>query len=343
MKRLFSFLLPCLILLFFVSTAFAESATELYLEGTAGTGYIWEPLADESIVVAEELEIIPRNPDAGLVGGIQDTHFRLQGIAPGEAEILFAYNRPLACALDDLHFRLHVTVDEVGNVLCSNEIALPREPDAGWSFAAKWDGILEIEDDGFDESLHHFTLVPLEDGTDTLIFTQWDANGQQLPGVFTYEITVTDGKLEINTIRYTREEQPSFSPAFSFTTTDRSGETVTEQIFAEHELTILNFWEPWCGPCVAEMPFMEKLAQENEDILILGIYATPNAEDEVDAVLEYTGVTYPIAHYTAEFNFLQTGYVPTTVVVNRSGQIVYGPIAGAMNYAGWCALLEELR
>lgn len=341
MKRLLTFLLPCLILLVFAPAAFADP--ELYLEGTAGTGYIWEPLCDESIVIAEELETIPRIADHNLVGGIQDTHFRLQGIAPGEAEILFAYNRPLACALDDLRFRLNVTVDEAGNVLCSNEIALPRQPDAGWSFAAKWDGILEINDEGFGETTHRFTLVPLEDGTDTLVFTQWDANGQQLPGVFTYEITVTDGILTINTIRYTSEEPSDFSPAFSFTTTDRSGETITEQIFAEHEFTILNFWEPWCGPCVAEMPFLEKLAQENEDILILGIYATPNAEADVDAVLEYTGASYPMAHYTSEFNFLQTGYVPTTVVVNHSGQIVRGPVSGAMNYAGWCALLEELR
>lgn len=343
MKRLFLFLLPCLILLVFTSASFADPiGPELFLEGNAGTGFIWEALSDESIVIAEELETIPRNPDPALVGGAQDTHFRLKGIAPGQTEILFAYNRPLASALNDLHFRLNVTVDEDGNVLCGNEIALPRQPEAGWSFASRQDGILEIDDDGFDESLHHFTLVPLEDGTDTLVFTQWDTQGQ-LSGVFTFDITAADGRLEITAIRYSKEEPAGFSPAFSFTTTDRSGETITEQIFAEHALTILNFWEPWCRPCVAEMPFMEKLAQENEDILILGIYATPNAEDDVDTVLEYTGATYPMAHYTTEFSFLQTGYVPTTVVVDRSGKIVYGPVAGARDYAGWCALLEELR
>lgn len=344
MKRLFFFLLPCLILLALAPAAFADPlTTELYLESNAGTGFIWEPLTDESIVIAQQLETTPQNPDSNLVGGPQDTRFQLQGIAPGQAEILFVYNRPLACSLNDLHFRLNVTVDEDKNVLCSNEIALPREPDAGWSFASSWDGILEVNDNGFDDTLHRFTLVPLEDGTDTLVFTQWDAQGQQLPGVFTYEITVTDGNLAITAIRYSREEQPAFSPDFSFSTTDRSGSPITEQVFAEHEFTILNFWEPWCGPCVAEMPFLEKLAQENEDILVLGIYATRNAEEDVDAVLEYTGATFPIVHYTNEFDFLQTGFVPTTVVVNRSGKIVHGPAAGAMNYAGWCGLLEELR
>ena len=60
------------------------------------------------------------------------------------------------------------------------------------------------------------------------------------------------------------------------------------------------------------------------------------------AALERTGATYPILRYVKEFEQLQTGYVPTTVIIDGSGAIVYGPVAGALNYAGWCALIEEL-
>ena len=130
----------------------------------------------------------------------------------------------------------------------------------------------------------------------------------------------------------------------TFTTTDLEGNTVTEQVLAGHSLTILNFWEPWCGPCVAEMPFLQQLSQEYADrgVQVIGVFATPDADEDVRAVLDKTGVSYPILRYVREFGPLQTGYVPTTVVIDGTGVIVYGPAAGALNYAGWCALVEEL-
>ena len=72
------------------------------------------------------------------------------------------------------------------------------------------------------------------------------------------------------------------------------------------------------------------------------MFATPNADEDVQAVLDSTGVSDPILRYVKEFDPLQTGYVPTTVVIDKTGAIVYGPVAGALNYAGWCALVEDL-
>ena len=72
------------------------------------------------------------------------------------------------------------------------------------------------------------------------------------------------------------------------------------------------------------------------------MFATPNADEDVQAVLDSTGVSYPILRYVKEFGFMQTGYVPTTAIVDGNGTIVHGPFAGAMNYASWCALIEEL-
>ena len=129
----------------------------------------------------------------------------------------------------------------------------------------------------------------------------------------------------------------------TFSAEDAEGSIWTEQVFAEHSLTILNFWEPWCGPCVSEMPDLQEISAEYADrgVLILGIYATPDAEDDVAAVLEKTGVTYPILRYTHDFDHLQTGYVPNTVVVDSTGAIVYGPFAGALSRDGWVSLIEK--
>ena len=130
----------------------------------------------------------------------------------------------------------------------------------------------------------------------------------------------------------------------TFSTQDREGNPWTQEDLGEYKGIILNFWEPWCGPCVAEMPFLEQLSQEyaNKGVQVIGVFATPDADEEVQATLDKTGVTYPILRYVREFGALQTGYVPTTVVIDGTGAIVYGPVAGALNYAGWCALIEEL-
>ena len=36
-------------------------------------------------------------------------------------------------------------------------------------------------------------------------------------------------------------------------------ETVTQDIFADYDLTMVNVWATWCGYCVEEMPELAKL------------------------------------------------------------------------------------
>ena len=135
---------------------------------------------------------------------------------------------------------------------------------------------------------------------------------------------------------------------FTFSTTDRDGKTWDESVFSSHSLTMINFWEPWCGPCVGEMEDLQRLQDTYADrgFQILGVYQTPGMEEDVDAVLHSTGVTYPILHYTGEFDVFQSGYVPTTVFVDGSGHVIgEGDSAlyiGSNSYEGWAAIVEGL-
>jgi thiol-disulfide isomerase/thioredoxin/outer membrane lipoprotein-sorting protein len=58
----------------------------------------------------------------------------------------------------------------------------------------------------------------------------------------------------------------------NFTLTDLNGAKVSLQSL-RGKAVLLNFWASWCGPCVAEMPHLEKLHREykNKDVIILGI------------------------------------------------------------------------
>lgn len=128
---------------------------------------------------------------------------------------------------------------------------------------------------------------------------------------------------------------------FVFSTTDRDGNAWDQTAFADNRVVMVNFFEPWCGPCVSEMPELERLYQDYKDkgVLLIGVYAT---EEGVDDVLARTGVTYPILHYAEAFDALQTGYVPTTVFFNSTGEIVGETEIGAHSYDEWAAILDGL-
>lgn len=141
------------------------------------------------------------------------------------------------------------------------------------------------------------------------------------------------------------ETQESAAPAayngIEFSTTDRDGKAWDQSIFADYDLVMINFFEPWCGPCVGEMPELERLYQDYKDrgVLLIGVYST---EDGVEDVLAQTGVSYPILKYCPDFDRFQTGYVPTTVFVNSAGELVGETQIGSNDYAGWAALLDSL-
>ena len=162
---------------------------------------------------------------------------------------------------------------------------------------------------------------------------------------------------EEETTSATTSETAAFVPVTGdsviFSTTDRDGNTYDESIFADYELTLIHFWEPWCGPCVGELPDLEELYEKYADqgLLVIGVYSEEGMEADVDEILEDSGITYPILRYTSEFDGYESGYVPTTILVDRNGNIIDTGIddyegvdstliVGAHSYSEWEGLVE---
>lgn len=72
-------------------------------------------------------------------------------------------------------------------------------------------------------------------------------------------------------------------PAIDFEMTDVDGNVHKLSEF-KGKILFLDFWATWCGPCVYESPFFEKLAKEYEgkDILFIPISTDKNKKDWLD-------------------------------------------------------------
>lgn len=133
-----------------------------------------------------------------------------------------------------------------------------------------------------------------------------------------------------------------------FSVSDLEGNTVTNDIFTQADLTVVNFWATYCNPCINEMPELGKWAEEMpEQVQIIGIIVDAGSAETDEAVMarqivEMTGADYPQLIAAAEFDdIMQTIVgVPTTFFVDKTGNIVMDPIIGA-DVDGYKRSVEE--
>lgn len=119
---------------------------------------------------------------------------------------------------------------------------------------------------------------------------------------------------------------PTEIPSFSLK--DMQGNTVTEAVFADKELTLVNVWATFCSPCINEMPDLESLSQEYKDknVGFLGIVADgADAAPQAKELLSQLGISYtnllPNDAFTQQFLSKQDA-VPYTMVVDRTGKVL---------------------
>ncbi len=110
---------------------------------------------------------------------------------------------------------------------------------------------------------------------------------------------------------------------FEMTLSD--GETVVS--FEEYlgKKVLLNFWATWCGPCVGEMPALQRLSEEYPDELV--ILAVNCGEDQktVQQFVEDNGYTFPVVldtDYAIQDMFGGVTSIPETVIIDEEGYIV---------------------
>lgn len=162
--------------------------------------------------------------------------------------------------------------------------------------------------------------------------------------------SVTSSPAAENAVNGGTQAQQTDTAAFpAFTATDLDGSTVTESIFAEKDLTVLNIWGTFCGPCIGEMPELGEWAKEMPDnVQIVGLIIDINGEEDTEHrdlavdITQQAGVDFTNLIANADFAPILKDVigVPTTLFIDGDGNIVGDPIVGA-NVDGYKTFVED--
>ena len=122
-----------------------------------------------------------------------------------------------------------------------------------------------------------------------------------------------------------------------FTTKDMDGNKVTNDIFAEYDLTVVNFWATYCNPCIDELPELAEWKKELPDnVNLIGLLVDIDEKGSeqyklAEKIISQTGADYQHLIATEEFDDIISNLVgvPTTFFVDSTGKIIGEPFAGA--------------
>ena len=122
-----------------------------------------------------------------------------------------------------------------------------------------------------------------------------------------------------------------------FSTTDMDGNKVTNDTFADYDLTVVNFWATYCNPCIDELPELAEWKKElpdNVNLIGLLVDVDEKGSDQyklAEKIIKEAGADYQHLIATEEFDDMISNLVgvPTTFFVDSTGKIIGEPFAGA--------------
>ena len=145
------------------------------------------------------------------------------------------------------------------------------------------------------------------------------------------------------------------SPFKNFSGQDFDGNAVDESLFSENAVTVVNFWFTGCKPCVAELSKLNELNDTLQSMggEVIGINTetfdgNEAAIKEAAAILESQKAEYRnlSVNSASDAGKYASGIMafPTTILVDRNGNIVGDPVLGGIdNQDNYDALMDQIQ
>jgi peroxiredoxin len=110
-------------------------------------------------------------------------------------------------------------------------------------------------------------------------------------------------------------------------------------------VVLLNLWATWCGPCRHEIPELEQMHKQHagDGFKVVGVSLDEGGVEPVKEFVTQHDMTYPIVLDPEGklASIFQTNVIPTTVLIDRSGTIVWKKYG--MIEANDASLQDELK
>ncbi len=106
---------------------------------------------------------------------------------------------------------------------------------------------------------------------------------------------------------------------------------------------LLNFWGTWCGPCVAELPLLQRLQDDYAGAHFQVIGITDEHPVGVRRFIEKRGISFPIVHDPNGSLARKLGVqrIPYTAYVGPDGKLV-GDHQGVLRSSAAASMVEKL-
>lgn len=138
----------------------------------------------------------------------------------------------------------------------------------------------------------------------------------------------------------------------SFTAKDQDGNPYSNEDIAKNDATVINLWFTGCSACIEEMDEVNNLADElkNEDgvdfiSMCTDVNYDESTKEAYERIIKDKKPTYKAlaVDYEGEMkNYLENIFVyPTTIVVDKNGNIIGDPIEGTLVEKDQQAKLKE--
>lgn len=128
----------------------------------------------------------------------------------------------------------------------------------------------------------------------------------------------------------------------NFTLKNLDGEEVSLSDY-RGKIVLINFWATWCPWCDKEMPDLQKLDEENDDLVVLAVDVMEDKET-VKKYIEKGKYNFEVVlDEDGEIakTYLVSG-LPASYFVDEEG-ILLGGVPGAMTYEQMVAILDSIR
>ena len=245
---------------------------------------------------------------------------------------------------------------------------MDKQPDMGMSYADYLTEQLELKKEKFTEDEYKLlqqdieTIRRLDEEMERLMpkdNVTADSDMALESGVVTAEggivmggegMMMTDGSMDDKDMRVEDDSAEKF-PAFEGMNLD--GNPVSNELFKENSVTVVNFWFSACAPCIGELSELNAL---NEELklkggAVIGINADTIGGDEkmimeAKELLNAKGAMYRNLYFPENSEIGQLAFsimaFPTTVVVDRNGNVVGESILGGINNEAQMKALQDL-